>query len=173
MRKGEFQHQGEYYNFEFLGFKDNVYSFQTENGIIYEIKFKPTPYLFGETSIFAPHSFEMIIEVAINPTSKNPIFDSKASRTVASIFEDFYSKSDLHIIIYICESNDGRQDIRATKFHKWFQHFAPKNYTKYDAAFIDGDEVYPVSLILKLNNPDTPAIINNFYAIIASSLSDK
>jgi Family of unknown function (DUF6169) len=161
------------YDFELLNDTFYNYTFKTENNIEYLVKFKPTPYLFGETSIFAPHSFEMIIEVAINPTSKNPVFDSKVSRTVAAIFEDFYIKSDLHIIIYICESNDGRQDIRATKFHKWFQHFAPKNYTKYDAAFIDGEDVYPVSLILKLNNPDTPAIINNFYAIIASSLADK
>jgi Family of unknown function (DUF6169) len=143
------------YDFELLKGTFYIYTFKTENNIEYLVKYKSTPYLFGETSIFAPHSFEMIIEVAINPTNKNPVFDSKVSRTVAAIFEDFYTKSDLHIIIYICESNDGRQDIRATKFHKWFQHFAPKNYTKYDAAFIDGKDVYPVSLILKLNNPDT------------------
>lgn len=35
------------YQFIFDGGTDNSYFFETNSGIIYQIKFKPTPYLFG------------------------------------------------------------------------------------------------------------------------------
>jgi Family of unknown function (DUF6169) len=168
MQQEEFSSQNQNYNYTFLGQKDNVYSFQTLNGVTYEVKFRPTPYLFGEDSIFASYSFELIIEVAANPTGKSPVFDTKVSRTVASIFEEFYLNSDQNITIYICESADNRQNIRKTKFDRWFQHFAPMNYSKFDDHFKDSSgEIYPVSLILKDTNPNRSTIISEFISIIS------
>jgi Family of unknown function (DUF6169) len=168
MQKEESSSQNQSYNYTFIGQKDNVYSFQTLSSVTYEIKFRPTPYLFGEDSIFAPYSFELIIEVAENPTGKRPVFDTKVSRTVASIFEDFYLNNDQNITVYICESADNRQNIRKTKFDRWFEYFAPVDYNKYDAGIKDSSGiVYPVSLILKETNPNRATIISEFINIIS------
>jgi Family of unknown function (DUF6169) len=154
------------YDIEYQG--ENAYSFTTINEIIYLVKFRPTPYLFGEDSIFAPYCFELIIEVAENPTGKSPVFDTKVSRTVALIFEEFYLNSDQNITIYICESADKRQNARRTKFNRWFEYFAPINYSKYDDHFKDSSgEIYPVSLILKDSNPNRATIISEFISIIS------
>jgi hypothetical protein len=162
------------YNFSFWGGVNNTYSFQTQNGVVYEVKFKPTPYLFGEESLFAPYTHELVIEVADNPTGRRPIFDAKVSRTVASIFEDFYLSSNEYLTIYICESADKRQNIRKTKFDRWFEHFAPEDYNKYDAGIKESSgEIYPVSLILKDRNPHKAAIIVAFIEIIAGYNQDK
>jgi Family of unknown function (DUF6169) len=112
--------------------------------------------------------------VAENPTGRKPAFDSLVSRTVCAIFEEFYLKSSLYVTIYICESNDGRQDIRASKFHKWFQHFVPKDFNKYDSSIVDDEgEVYPVSLIIKDKNPNKTFIVLEFISIISGYNEDK
>ncbi|WP_028525998.1 DUF6169 family protein [Runella limosa] len=161
------------YNFSFWGGVNNTYSFQTENGIVYEVKLKPTPYLF-DNPLYAANTYELSIIVADNPTGRSPIFDTKVSRTIAAIFEDFYLSSNDHLLIYICESADKRQNIRKTKFDRWFEHFAPMDYNKYDGGIQDSDgEIYPVSLILKDNNPHKAAIIVAFIDIIAGYNQDK
>ena len=55
-----------------LSIKEKIF-FHLKHYIKSLVKFKPTIYLFGEDSIFAPHSFELIIEVAENLTGKNPL----------------------------------------------------------------------------------------------------
>lgn len=112
--------------------------------------------------------------MAENPTGRRPIFDAKVSRTVAAIFEDFYLSSNEYLTIYICDSADKRQNIRKTKFDRWFEHFAPEDYNKYDAGIKESSgEVYPVSLILKDRNPHKAAIIVAFIEIIAGYNQDK
>lgn len=137
------------YDFVFWGGINNTYSLQTQNRVTYEVIFKPSSYLFSDP-LYAQNTYELSIIVANNPTGKSPIFDTKVSRTVAAIFEDFYLNSDEYLLIYICESADKRQNIRKTKFDRWFEHFAPMDYNKYDGGIQDSaGEIYPVSLILK------------------------
>jgi Family of unknown function (DUF6169) len=161
------------YDFAFWGGINNTYPFQTQQRVVYEVNFKPTPYLF-EDPLYRQNTYELSIIVADNPTSRRPIFDTKVSHTVAAIFEDFYLSSDEYLTIYICESADKRQNIRKTKFDRWFEHFAPVDYNKYDAGIKESSgEVYPVSLILKDKNPFKAAIIVAFIEIIAGYNQDK
>lgn len=171
MQSEESSYRG--YEFVFEGGKINAYTFQTEAGIAYVVSFKPTPYLFDNT-LYAENTYELSITVAVNPTGRSPVFDTKVSRTVAAVFEDFYLSSDEYLTIYICETADKRQNIRKTKFDRWFEHFAPVDYNKYDAGIKDSaGDVYPVSLILKDRNPYKAAIIVAFTEIIAGYNQDK
>ena len=61
------------YPFIFDGGLNNIYAFETDLGISYEVKFRPTSYLLGdETTPYANSIFEFIIEIAYNPLGKNP-----------------------------------------------------------------------------------------------------
>lgn len=81
------------YNYRFVGGEFNSYLFETQTEITYEVRFTPTPYLFGEDSPYANETFELSLVVSHNPTGRTPPFDRLTARTLAAIFEDFYLQS--------------------------------------------------------------------------------
>jgi hypothetical protein len=153
--------------YDFTNVKDS-YAFETSNQVEYEVIFRPTPYLFGENSLYADVIYELIIRVARNnSTKKRPPFDALVAPTIAAIFTNFYEKSPLTIAIYICDSSDNRQLIRQAKFNRWFEYFDKNDFTKLDDSIRDSDGTkYPVSLILKQNNPHRKAIFWAFLEMI-------
>lgn len=162
------------YEFAYIGGPKNSYTFQTIGLIIYEIKFTPTPYLFGENSLLGSHIYEFSIIVADNQTARNPAFDERTSHTIAAIFTHFYERSDEYITIYICDSSDGRQLTRQRKFNYWFYYFVKNDFVKYDDTIRDSaGEKYPVSLILKDQNPYKAQIISEFIALVSGYNLDK
>ena len=168
MQSEESSYPNQKYSFSFLGGEDNIHSFQTRNGFVYEVLFRPTPYLFGNDSIYAPSVYEFIIRVARNNSAKKrPPFDPLVAPTIAEIFTDFYENAPRTIVIYICESSDNRQLIRQVKFNRWFEYFDKDDFTKIDDSIRDLDgTIYPVSLIVKYNNPYKKAIFWAFLEMI-------
>ena len=49
------------YDYDFAGGIENSYVFDTKNGVKYEIKFRPTFYLFDEEPILKEQPFELLI----------------------------------------------------------------------------------------------------------------
>ena len=155
------------YNFDYKGGQNNGYTFQTVAGISYLITFKPTTYLFGEESIFSPNTFEFSIIVLMNSTGKNPPLDKAIPPTIAAIFADFYENATDTIAIYICDSSDERQLLRKRKFDQWFEFYKGQLFVKIDAGFKENDgSIYPVSLIIKENNPFRTQIFDEFLNVI-------
>ncbi len=163
------------YSFFFEGGFYNSYFFETDDGIIYEVNFKPTPYLFGdEKSIFSDLIFEFSILVEFNPNKKLPATDSKIGATTALIFNDFYLKKGNAITIYICDSSVDKQSIRKRKFDIWFTRYNDVNFFKIDKTLIDNDKKrFPISLILSDFNPYKTEIINSFTSIIVQNNENK
>ena len=154
------------YDFKFIGGFKNVYTFETINQITYEVTFKPTPYMFGEDVPFANYIFELSILVAHNPLDRQPPFDTKVPPTIAEIFTEFYLNAPKNISIYICDSSDGRQQLRHLKFSRWFEHFHQYDFTKIDHPFRDSaGVVYPTSLIIRDDNPFRQAVAAAFLAL--------
>ena len=83
------------YKFFNVGGNDNSYIFETDNHLIYDIKFRPSSYLFEKTP--KPYIndlvFEFIIELVYKPANLKPPLDKKISLTVAHIFHDFFNKN--------------------------------------------------------------------------------
>ena len=100
------------YDFTFVSGALNSYLFKTQTEITYEVRFTPTPYLFGEDSPYAADTFELSLLVSHNPTGRTPPFDRLTACTLATIFGDFYGRSADTITLYICASYDGRQVLR-------------------------------------------------------------
>lgn len=168
MQNEESTYPNQKYSFSFLGEIDNIYSFQTQNGYVYEVLFRPTPYLFGAESLYSSFVYELIIRVAKNNSNKKrPPFDQLVAPTIAEIFTDFYEKAPRTIAIYICDSSDNRQLIRQAKFSRWFEYFDKDDFTKLDDTIRDSEGIiYPVSLIVKYNNPHKKAIFWEFLEMI-------
>jgi hypothetical protein len=151
------------YSYEFLGGINNSYTFVTKIGIIYEIKFKPTDYINMFDSDVSKFMYEFVIKVAVNDTGKNPPLDVNVSETIAQIFKEFLLKHDNNIAIYICDSSDGKQELRRRKFNEWFDKYQTDGFAKIDEKLRDSsNNLYPISLIIQRNNPKRIEIIDAF-----------
>ncbi len=151
------------YKFIFGGGLSNSYFFETFDGVIYQIKFKPTPYLFGEQQTeISENVFEFSILVEFNPNPKLSAADKKIGKTAVAIFLDFYQKNGNSISVYICDSSDGKQLIRKRKFDQFF---------KIDEFLVDKkNNRFPISLILSKSNPYRLEI---FEAFLEMSINNK
>jgi Family of unknown function (DUF6169) len=156
-----------HYPFYFDGGANNVYAFETDLGISYEVKFKPTSYLLGdESTVYAHWIYEFIIEVVYNPLGKRPPLDRLISGTIAEIIKDFYFKKNKSVCIYICDSSDGRQDLRRRKFDDWFHSHPDLGLIKIDDKLKDlKGNLYPISLIIQNRNPYFIEIVDGFRQI--------
>lgn len=151
------------YEFYFWGGKNNSFIFETDLGIVYEVKFKPSDYLFSNLMLSSNFIYEFVIDVAINPTSKNPPLDIKVSVTVANIFQDFFFKNNSNVAIYICDVSDNKQDLRRRKFDSWFYTHQGEEFIKIDKSLVDNNhKIHPISLIIHRNNPKFTEIISAF-----------
>ena len=155
------------YKYENIGGKVSSYAFETDNGLVYEVKFKPTPYLFGDNlPEISNFIFELIIEVVYNPENKFPSVDKKIGETTAAIFIDFYKKYGQAVSIYVCDSSDGKQLIRQRKFSQWFYEFTDSDFCKIDEKLIDSNnQIYPITLTLSKSNPLRNEIFEAFINI--------
>ncbi|GAB4032472.1 DUF6169 family protein [Spirosoma gilvum] len=140
------------YEFEFIGGDHNSYSFSTYDKVRYAIKFVPSDYLFVDYIEGRVNAFEMVIAVADNPTGKRIPADPLTEPTILAIFYDFFRSLE-HVIIYICDSSDGREKARFRKFTSWFSNNTATDLFKMDAWLPDGDRHTILSGILSRKNP--------------------
>lgn len=160
------------YKYIFGSGHNNSYFFETINKIVYEIKFKPSPYLFAENE-FSELIYEFVITVTLNNSGKNPPLDNQVSDTIAEIFREFFIANSKNVCIYICDSSDNRQDIRRKKFDQWFYKYQNDSFIKLDEILVDTNQNrYPVSMIVLKRNPYIKEIIAAFIELSVGE-SDK
>ena len=160
------------YKFYFYGGRKNSYFFETSDGLIYEINFKFTPYLFELKNVeITENTFEFSILLYYNPNSKLSSNDKKIGATVVAIFMDFYSKKNKAVSIYICDAADGKELVRKRKFDQWFLEYNDNTFVKVDEMLVDKENnKFPISLILSKLNPYRAEI---FEAFIQMSMNNK
>ncbi|MEC5164744.1 intracellular sulfur oxidation DsrE/DsrF family protein [Flavobacterium sp. PL11] len=152
------------YNFEFIGGKNNSYVIVTKSDVVYEIKFKPSSYLSNLNFLDNNLIFEFVIEVLYKPENIALTLDKFLAPTINIIFIDFYDSKNNGITVYICDSSDGKQWVRKRKFDQWFEAFKDSSFVKFDDVLIDKEEnEFPISFILKNDNPSFIQIYKDFY----------
>lgn len=162
------------YDFNFIGGVNNSYVFETNRGIIYEIKFKPSSYIKIFDKNVSEYIFEFVIEVAINDTGKNPPFDVKVSRTIAGIFKEFLLKYDNNIALYICDSSDGKQELRKRKFDEWYNKYQDNTFAKMNEKLKDSKgNYYLITMILQRKNPRRAQIVEAFLKLADDNNTEK
>lgn len=149
------------YEFECVGGTAISYVFETTNEIIYQVKFKPTPYLFPEQPDLGKDVFELVIDVIYSQTGKISS-DASLPATIAAICENFVSSRE-RILLYICETSDSRHLARVRKFDAWFRAFSNYHFIKLDANFPDVNKVtYYTSLMFRWDHPQRSLIMDEF-----------
>jgi hypothetical protein len=104
-----------------------------------------------------------VIELSENNTGKNPPYDKYLSETISLIFKEFLTKHDNNIAIYICDSADGKQELRQRKFDDWFYKYEDKSFAKFNEVLIDSKgNRFLISMILQNKNPRRLEIIDAF-----------
>ncbi|MFY7910697.1 MAG: DUF6169 family protein [Emticicia sp.] len=159
------------YDFIFVGGTENSYVFETEIGVIYEIKFKPSKYIFESGFSYSDFTFEFVIKILENPVHKSPPLDLRVSATTAEIFIDFF-KNEQNIIVYTCETNDAKEYARFRKFNQWFKSFNDGTFKKEDFKLKDKltNIIYYSSIIIKNNNPNKHEILAEFAEVMEQYL---
>ena len=100
--------------------------------------------------------------------------DVNVSETIAAIFAEFLSKHDNNIALYICDSSDGKQDLRKRKFDEWYYKYQDDTFTKMNEALRDSSgNLYFITVILQQKNPKRVEIIEAFLKLADDNNSEK
>lgn len=105
-------------------------------------------------------AYEMVIAVADNPLGRRIPADQLTEPTIRAIFYDFFRNKD-QVIIFICDSSDGRQKARDRKFTSWFYGYIPPYMLKFDAQLPDGEKAkILLSIILDARNSHVKELVD-------------
>lgn len=144
----------ENYPFELFKNRDSfAYLFITDERVIYEVQFKYSPYIFEGFEDVANKLYEFVL-LPVEGKTSDKLPDKLIAPTVAIIIKDFLQKQE-NIVIYICDSSDGKEATRSRKFNQWFEFFSNVSFIKFDVQLADSKSnatIY-MSMILKNENP--------------------
>ena len=162
------------YAFKFEGEQNNSYLFTTQQGVVYEIKFKDFFYFFDVNAPYSHFTYEFVIEVLDKTENIKIISDSRIPPTIVAIFDDFYARYSETVVIYICDSSDSKQMARQRKFSSWFIRFNKEHFFKVDAFLSDAiDEIIPISIVVRRDNPYKYQILQDFERITDGYSNEK
>ena len=139
------------------------YTFITDNGTKYQIAFIRDYTLEG----FEVYQFTLVVEDG-EPSRK----DKKIQNTVTNIIEQFF-ESNQSGLLYICDTNDGRQSVRDRLFSMWYRAYPKKERFTYESESIEVESVnYYISLLIRNDNPFLQEMRQSFKTL-CNDLRDK
>ncbi len=149
------------------------YKVWTENGRDYLVE---TSYdllfrigFMDDYSIWQSGAYQFYINNESHRPSPN---DEKLKATIFRIIEAFFAANP-DILLYICETGDGRQSFRSRLFVRWFNNYAGRDaYVMQTAEVQEGKTRNFAALIVQKSNPRLKEILAEFDEAI-SILTDK
>ena len=100
-------------------------------------------------------------------------YDAHVKDTLIAIIEQFFIEND-DVLLYICDTSDGREEKRNRLFVRWFEEFAtPERFTMKTAnAIVEGQGFY-AAIIVENSNPKLEDIVNDFKQTAESLTGEK
>lgn len=143
---------------------DGLYSFKSEHGILFDVEFEQASAIAGT----AAYWFGIY-----NRSHQNSPLDAKVQETVVSIIEEFFRQNP-DILLYMCDTADNQQAVRARLFHRWFDaHGGSERYVIRTAVLMDDETPNYVSIIVQKSNPDLAIILHFFDSEIGEFQDNK
>ena len=130
--------------------------FETDNGILYRVSFEEESIVLGGCK-----TYQFILQ---NVEHTHAPHDPKIEATVLAIIDEFF-RSNQHVLLYICDTSDGKESGRNRLFLRWFKSHAPHDrFTICTANAQVEDEIVYVAIIVDNRNPQLQAITDDFKA---------
>lgn len=140
------------------------YEFATDSGVEIGIGFMEDDLITSDVS------YQFIIS---NLNNKKSPRDPKLKETILAIIEGFFTANQA-ALLYICDTGDGRQNMRSRLFEYWFAAYTRKNqYMMLSTCICDeeGNDNY-ATVIVRKDNPRLSHVLNEF-AETAKLLDEK
>lgn len=132
---------------------EKVYYFKTDFGMLCTIMF------MEDYSIWETGAYQFIINNESNTPSP---LDTKLRDTVFILIEVFFNVNP-EILLYICETGDGKQEFRSRLFVRWFNTYSGREaYILETAEVNDGETNNFAALIVQKSNPKLSKILSEF-----------
>lgn len=131
------------------------YRFITDADVIIEVEF-----VYEDMLLPGEEVYQLVISNANHKTSPR---DSKVRVTILSILNQFFSVNNT-VLLYICETGDGKQSQRNRLFEYWFSTFRwQADFTFYTTTVRDADRVLNyAALIIRNDNPRLNIVVDKF-----------
>lgn len=138
--------------------------FETDYGIHYMVSFDKEDIVLGGCE-----TYQFILQ---NVEHTRMPHDPKVEQTVLAIINEFF-RSNMHVLLYICDTSDGREDSRHRLFLRWFErHSGHGRFTIRTANAIVEDETFYAAIIVDNRNLFLNDILEDFDKM-ATLLTDK
>lgn len=133
---------------------ESRFIFETDSKIHYVISFDKEDMILGGCE-----TYQLILQ---NVEHIRPPHDPKVQATVLAIIYEFF-RSNQKVLLYICDTSDGKEDIRNRLFIHWFEKYAePGRFTICTAQAKIEDEVVYAAIIVENSNPRFKEITADF-----------
>lgn len=133
--------------------EDGDYLVETSYELLFRIGF------MDDYSIWPTGTYQFFI---INESNRPSPNDEKLKATVFRIIEAFFAANP-DILLYICETGDGRQAFRNRLFIRWFNSYNKRDiYVMQTAEVQEGDIMNFAALIVQKSNPRLKEILSEF-----------
>ena len=143
---------------------EDDFIFETDNGIHYRISFDEEDIEFGSCK-----TYQFILQ---NVENAHAPHDPKIEATVLAIIDEFF-RANQHVLLYICDTSDGKESGRNRLFLRWFErHAAPDRFTICTANAQVEDEIVYIAIIVDNSNPHLQSITADFKTA-ADALTNK
>ena len=100
-------------------------------------------------------------------------YDAKVKDALIAIIDQFFTENT-DVLLYICDTSDGREAKRNRLFMRWFEEYAtPERFTLKTAnAIVEGQGFY-AAIIVENSNPLLEAIVSDFKQTAETLTGDK
>lgn len=140
---------------------DGSVSFLTSSGVRYTAEFTDASYHFDDDLVKA----NGVAEFCFGPDAGqvSSAHDPRIELTLIYILQTYFANSG-SVLLYVCESLDGRQRVRKRVFNRWFKQYGFSEYDKYDFELVDGESAIIVSIITPSTLPHRAHFLQVFEA---------
>ncbi len=133
---------------------DGVFAFTTKHGISYTASF------LADVSFYDEGVYQFFLT---KTSSKKGRKDDDISETVKVIIEEFFAHEEA-VMLYICDTADGRQASRDRLFRAWFYSFEEsESYTLHTEGMMIDNMRYLSSILLRKDHPMVIQVLSAFH----------
>lgn len=139
--------------------------FLTDLGIHYSVSFNKEDIVLGGCA-----TYQFVIRKIDEVHSQH---DSKVEQTIFAVLDEFF-RSNLEIMLYMCDTSDGREGSRNRLFLTWFERCAEKGrFTiRTASATIEGQGFF-IGIVVENRNPKLKEITADFELKAEMLTADK